>query len=64
MVTYFLALALVFDMETKKPDIQAPFKTREACELAAMEANNKVSKAGKKKGLGYVCLKVEWPGSV
>ncbi len=64
IVTYFLALVLVFDLSTKAPTVVAPFASKEQCMIAAEDRNREATEDMKKKGAGYVCLKLEYPGEV
>ena len=61
MITYFLALALVFQMDSKPPVMVAPYKGQEACMVEAEHRNQKLPDQFKKSGAMYVCLKVEYP---
>ncbi len=64
MTTYFLALVMVFNMNTKAPAIAAPFTSQEQCMLQAEARTRALPQEQRDKGLMYVCLKIEYPGVV
>jgi hypothetical protein len=61
MIEYILAIAFLMDMETVKPYIVSPQKSKESCMVEAQEKNNKERDFLKSLGQGaeFVCLKIE-----
>lgn len=61
MFTYFLALVAFVHLETVAPSIEAPYRTFEECQVAAMKANRDLIQPTKENtaaGMRFVCLKM------
>lgn len=67
MITHILALAILAHLDTAAPELQEPFKSRDACLAAAQKQNATnpvVLGANPALGVRFVCLSIVSPDSI
>lgn len=63
MIKFFLVLALLGDLNTKPPEMIAPYKTLLECEKDALQLNKSRSPEQLAKGVAAVCLQIVGPAA-
>ena len=63
MIQFFLAVAFLPNLDTKAPELLAPYKSLTDCEIAAVKLNKSRSPEQIANGAAAVCLQIVGPAA-